>query len=156
MNKSNEVVWYNLISNVPNHAYNYTSVSILVIAAFVYQKWPRGGYSLVDGIRGCSKVKRCFFIIFGISMGGFPFQTQCAQFAKLGEFWKIWPKKRPICCKLGVFCGNLVQWWVTISRFLRYRDGQKSEVYFEHPRTKIFEESPSPGEMTPFMRGEFF
>ena len=35
------------------------------------------------------------FVIFGISMGGFLSQTQCAQFAKLGVFWKIWPKKAP-------------------------------------------------------------
>ncbi len=63
-----------------------------------------GGYSLVDGIRGCSKILECFFVIFGILMGGFPFQTQCAQFAKLGAFWKIWSKQHPICFKLGVFC----------------------------------------------------
>ncbi len=52
----------------------------------------RGGYSLLDGIQGCSKVLGCFFVIFGISMGGFLFQIQCVQFAKLGAFSKIWPK----------------------------------------------------------------
>ena len=49
-------------------------------------------FSLVDGIPGCSVALGCFFIIFGISMSGFPFQTQSAQFAKLGAFLKIWPK----------------------------------------------------------------
>ena len=39
-----------------------------------------GGFSLVDGIL----------------MGGFPLKTQCVQFAKLGVFQKIRPKKHPI------------------------------------------------------------
>ena len=51
---------------------------------------PRGGgFSLTNGIRGCSKVLRCIFVSFGISMGGLSSHTQCAQFAKLGVFWKI-------------------------------------------------------------------
>ncbi len=29
-----------------------------------------------SGIRGCSNVLGCFFVIFGILMDGFPFQTQ--------------------------------------------------------------------------------
>ena len=48
-----------------------------------------GGFSLTNGIRGCSKVLRCIFVSFGISMGGLSSHTQCAQFAKLGVFWKI-------------------------------------------------------------------
>ena len=48
-----------------------------------------GGFSLTNGIRGCSKVSRCIFVSFGISMGGLSSHTQCAQFAKLGVFWKI-------------------------------------------------------------------
>ena len=48
-----------------------------------------GGFSLTNGIRGCSKVLRCIFVSFDISMGGLSSHTQCAQFAKLGVFWKI-------------------------------------------------------------------
>ena len=47
------------------------------------------GFSLTNGIRGCSKVLRCIFVSFGISMGRLSSHTQCAQFAKLGVFWKI-------------------------------------------------------------------
>ena len=49
---------------------------------------PRG-VSLTNGIQGCSKVLRCIFLSSGISMGGLSSHTQCAQFAKLGVFWKI-------------------------------------------------------------------
>ena len=43
-----------------------------------------------DGVRGCSKVYGCFSsLIIGISMGGFPLKTLCAQFAKLGVFQEI-------------------------------------------------------------------
>ena len=35
-------------------------------------------------------------------VGGFLSLTQCTQFAKLGVFWEILPKKHPICHKLGV------------------------------------------------------
>ena len=66
------------------------------------------GVSLVDDIRDAQRLKGAFFVIFGISTGGFLSQTQCDQFAKLGVFWKIWPKKHPICSELGDFCGNLV------------------------------------------------
>ncbi len=38
-----------------------------------------GGLSLVDGIRGF----RVLFRQFCISMGGFPYQTQCAQFGNV-------------------------------------------------------------------------
>ena len=66
-----------------------------------------------DSIRGCSEVLgafssflvrgfRCFFVIFGTSMGGFPFETQCAQFAKLRAFWKIGPKKHPKLQQFGM------------------------------------------------------
>ena len=30
-----------------------------------------GGFSLRNGVRGCSKVLRCIFIVFGIPMGWF-------------------------------------------------------------------------------------
>ena len=40
-------------------------------------------------IRECSKVLRCIFVSFGISMGGLSSHTQCAQFAKLGVSWKF-------------------------------------------------------------------
>ena len=62
-----------------------------------------GGFSLVDDIRGCLKAYGCFFVTIGISIGGFLSQTQCAQFANLGVFWKIWPKKHLIFSKLCVF-----------------------------------------------------
>ena len=52
-------------------------------------KPPRGGgFSLTNEIRGCSKVLRCIFVNFGISMGGLSSHTQCPQFEKLGVFWK--------------------------------------------------------------------
>ena len=53
--------------------------------------WNRGGggFSLTNGIRGCSKVLSCIFVNFGISMGGLSSHAQCAQFAKFGVFWKI-------------------------------------------------------------------
>ena len=62
-----------------------------------------GGVLTGDDIRGCTKASGCFFVIFGISMGRYLSQTQCAQFAKLDVFWKMWPKKHPNCSKLGVF-----------------------------------------------------
>ena len=41
---------------------------------------------------GMLKGFRVRFWHFGISMGGFPFQTQCTQFATLGAFWKVCPE----------------------------------------------------------------
>ena len=52
-------------------------------------KMVMGGFSLTNGIWGCSKVLRCIFVSFGISMGGLSSYTQCTQFSKLGVFWKI-------------------------------------------------------------------
>ncbi len=64
-----------------------------------------GGHSLV-GLIVYGDAQRFLgaflFVIFGISTGGFPFQTECARFA----FWKIWPKKHPNRSKFGVFCSN--------------------------------------------------
>ena len=37
---------------------------------FLKQRMGGGGGSLVDYIRGCSKVYGCFFVILGIPMGG--------------------------------------------------------------------------------------
>ena len=85
---------------------------------------------------GMLKTFRVLFVIFGISTGGFPFQTQCAKFANLDAFWKIWSKKHPICSK---FCGFLQQFGIVmgpkITLYTRYRDGRNSEIYFEYPRT---------------------
>ena len=47
------------------------------------------GISLVDMYGDAQWPKGALFVILGISMGGFLSQTQCAQFAKLGVFWKI-------------------------------------------------------------------
>ncbi len=69
---------------------------------------PGGGYSVYTGIRICACLLRCIFMKFGISMGGFPSLTQCAQFAKLGVFWEILPKKHPIWPNLGVFLQKMV------------------------------------------------
>ncbi len=93
---------------------------------------PWVGFSLIDGIHGCSKVLGCFFFIFGIPMGGFPFQIQCAQIAKLGVFLKNWEKKKNTTKKpatkwvfLAVICYS--DWWFTKSHFSKYRDGQNYE-----------------------------
>ncbi len=44
------------------------------------------GYSLVDGIRGCSKVLGCFFAIFGIpSRPNTPNLQDCVHFGKFGQ-----------------------------------------------------------------------
>ncbi len=60
---------------------------------------------------GCSKVLRCFLVIFGLLMGWFPFQTQCAQFCKLdfGNFAKKAPNLFQIGCFLqqsGILLGR--------------------------------------------------
>ena len=49
--------------------------------------------------RGCSKVLGFFFDMFGISMS-FRFQTQCAQFAKLGAYLS---NKAHILVQIGCF-----------------------------------------------------
>ncbi len=67
-----------------------------------------GGYSVYAGIRICACLLGCIFMKFGISMGGFPSLTQCTQFAKLGVFFEILPKKHPIWPKLGVFLLKMV------------------------------------------------
>ena len=66
---------------------------------------PRGGGGgLTDKwYTGMLKGFGVHFRNFGILMGGFWSQTQCAQFAKLGVFPKILPKKHTICPKLGAF-----------------------------------------------------
>ena len=46
--------------------------------------------------------------------GGFLSQTQCAQFAKLGVFWKIWPKST-------LFVPNWVLFWA-----IWYCDGSQN------------------------------
>ena len=67
-----------------------------------------GGYSLAGGIRGCSKVLGCFFVIFGILNGGFPFRHNAPKvhFGKFGQ-------KAPNLFEIGwflqeSFCSNLV------------------------------------------------
>ncbi len=42
-------------------------------------------------------------IWYGISMGGFPSLTQCAQFAKLGVFGGNFPKKAANLAQIGCF-----------------------------------------------------
>ena len=39
---------------------------------------------------------------------GFCPRPKAPNLAKLGVFWKIWPKKHPICSKLGVFCFKII------------------------------------------------
>ena len=51
---------------------------ILVLVCITKNNFAWGVVSLVDGIRGCSKVLWCFFVIFDfwyIDMGGFPFHV---------------------------------------------------------------------------------
>ena len=59
-----------------------------------------GGFSLQLMVYGdAQRFKGAFSSLgpIGISMGGFPFKTQCAQFAKSGVFRKIRPKSTKIC-----------------------------------------------------------
>ncbi len=65
--------------------------------------------SVYTGIGICVCLLGCIFIEFGISMGGGGFVTaQCTQFAKLGVFEGILPKKHPIWPKLSVFLQKMV------------------------------------------------
>ncbi len=80
-----------------------------------------GSCSLVYGKQGWSKVLGCFFVSFGISMGGFPFHTQGAQFAPI--------------------------WYSDGSQNNTFRGIEMVEilkVYFEHPRTNFLKRPLSP------------
>ena len=76
-------------------------------------------------------------------MGGFPFQTQSAL-GKIGCILENLAKKHTRLPQFGCFL-----WQISIvmdhkSRFSGYRDGRFSEVNFERPRTKIFEDRTRP------------
>ena len=77
-------------------------------------------FSLVDDIRGCSKAPNIFpnwvFVFF--------FFFVCLFVCFLWQFG------------IGLVTG------VTKSRLSRCRGGQNSKVYFEHPRTNLFEDPP--------------
>ncbi len=79
-----------------------------------------------------------------MKLGGFLSLTQCTQFAKLGVFWEILPKKHPIGPKLGVFLQKMVYWRVQKLCFFRYREWWIFRVRQAHPRTKFGRDPPPP------------
>ena len=87
----------------------------------------RGGYSVYNGIRICACLLGCIFMKFGISMGGFPSLTQCAQLQNWVYFGKFCQKSTQFGPNWVFFCRK---WYIEGSKncaFLGIANGEFSE-----------------------------
>ena len=108
---------------------------------------PRGGALTVWWYTGMSRVLGVTFLIFriGLLIGGFRFQTQCAQFAKLGVFRKFWPKKAPDLSKIWWFLRqNGIEMGPQITLFEVYLWSKSRSPCVAHPRQLWIWEPPPP------------
>ena len=78
-----------------------------------------GGFSLTNGIRGCSKVLRCIFVSFGISMGGVIVTYLMRPICKIGCILENLARKAPS------FAPN----WVLLAEKW-YRDGSQNHAFW--------------------------
>ena len=102
----------------------------------------RGGFSHWHGKRICACLLGCFFVKFGIAIGGFSSGTKEPKSHKLGVFWANYCKKHPIWSKLGAFLSKMVYWWVWNQAKPWYRESQIFEVRQAHPRTILVKVTP--------------
>ena len=114
----------------------------------------RPGVSHWLGIRICACLLGCFFVKFGIAIGGFhQRRLKEPKLHKLGVFWVNYCKKKhPIWAKLGAFLSKMVYWWGTNWVKNWYRESQIFEVRQAlHPRT-IWWNNPPGSKTKPLYR----
>ena len=114
-----------------------------------------GGFSLTNGIRGCSKVLRCIFRKFWYIDGWVIVRYPMRRICKIRCILENLAKKAPNLPQIGCFLqknGIEIMRWVTKSRFSRYRYDRILNSTLSIPVRIFWRTPPPPGTICERMR----